>query len=180
MNFISYDKSPAPPNRSPGPRAKPAIAYNESPKPGAQRAFVKYDATPPRGLNEETVVLPLRPNRATVGAHFTEKEESIKLLHVGEHVVQQVSDALRVSDDEGRKSLHWYVGSLRGASGARQGGDGQAGNIRHQIRQHQQSSGSAEGSDRAIPNWLDSQDAGRGNMSQRTRRSGSLSPDGAS
>jgi len=115
QNLLVYDKSPAPPSRKSGPREKPFMAYDKTPKPGALKAFVDYNKTPAPGLNAETVVLPVRADRARVGVNFTEKEESIKLHDLGKHIAEQVRDGLRVSDAEGRNTLHWYTGALRGA-----------------------------------------------------------------
>jgi len=113
--IINYDKSPAPPSRKSGPRAKPFVAYDKTPKPGAQKAYVHYDKTPALGTSEEVVVLPLRPGRARVGVHFTEEVETIKTHNLGAHVAEQVRDGLRISDEEGRKTLDWYCGALKGA-----------------------------------------------------------------
>lgn len=117
-NFFDYSKSPTPPTKSGARKETPFIKYERTEKPGAntpQRAFVDYNKTPRPGLNAETVWLPLRPGRTRAEGNFTETEVAVKLHDVGRHVVQQVSDALKVSDSEARTTLHWYTGALKGA-----------------------------------------------------------------
>ena len=111
MSFINYDRSPAPPAKAGARKEAP-----KNPRTGApKQAFIRYDRTPAPGLNAETIVLPLRPDRARTGVHFTETQETIKMHDLGRHIAEQVGDALRVSDAEGRKAFHWYTGCCKGA-----------------------------------------------------------------
>ena len=144
--FINYYRSPAPPAKAGARKEAP-----KNPRTGApKQAFIRYDRTPAPGLNAETIVLPLRPDRARTGVHFTETQETIKMHDLGRHIAEQVGDALRVSDAEGRKAFHWYTGCCKGAGVLDERGHGPDGKIRRAIRDNRQPRRSAARPDRAV------------------------------
>jgi hypothetical protein len=90
--------------------------FNLPPAGEASQSGARVSSAPASGFNLAVFDLPEKielPQRTLDGKERTEK---VHVRKFGSHVRARVEDAFRISPEEGVNTLHWYIGTAKGAS----------------------------------------------------------------
>jgi len=90
--------------------------FNLPPAGEASQSGARVSSAPASGYNLDVFNLPEKVEIPVRSKDGRERTEKVHVRKFGSHVRARVEDAFRISPEEGVNTLHWYIGTAKGAS----------------------------------------------------------------